>query len=73
LLAAKHFSKLFSRILAITLKAVMHPPISGINAPCRTYLSKATYESERTTHVALFSLFQTMGFILGPAVQGQTI
>ena len=43
--------------------------LSGINAPCRTYLSKATYQSERTTHIALFSLFQTMGFILGPALQ----
>jgi hypothetical protein len=31
---------------------------TGINAPCRTYLSKATYTSERTTHIALFSLFQ---------------
>ena len=35
----------------------------------RSYLSKATYESERTTHIALFSLFQTLGFIMGPAIQ----
>ena len=28
----------------------------------------ATLLSERTTHIALFSLFQTVGFILGPGL-----
>jgi hypothetical protein len=28
-----------------------------------------TTTEERTTHVALYSLFQTVGFILGPAIQ----
>lgn len=31
-------------------------------------MAAATLLSERTTHIALFSLFQTLGFILGPGV-----
>jgi ceroid-lipofuscinosis MFS transporter 7 len=42
---------------------------TGINAAARSYVSKATYESERTTHISLLSLFQTLGFILGPVIQ----
>ena len=34
----------------------------------RFYVATATLLSERTTHIALFSLFQTLGFILGPGV-----
>lgn len=34
----------------------------------RFYVAAATLLSERTTHIALFSLFQTLGFILGPGV-----
>ena len=34
----------------------------------RYYVAAATLLSERTTHIALFSLFQTLGFILGPGV-----
>ena len=42
---------------------------TAINAASRSYVSKATYESERTTHISLLSLFQTLGFVLGPAIQ----
>eukprot|EP00095_Tigriopus_kingsejongensis_P005987 maker-scaffold48_size466083-snap-gene-3.27 protein:Tk05987 transcript:maker-scaffold48_size466083-snap-gene-3.27-mRNA-1 annotation:"major facilitator superfamily domain-containing protein 8" len=42
---------------------------TAINAAARAYVSKVTTMSERTTHVALLSLFQTLGFILGPALQ----
>ena len=42
---------------------------SAINATARAYVSKVTTLEERTTHVSLISLFQSMGFILGPAVQ----
>ena len=42
---------------------------TAINAASRSYVSKATYENERTTHIALLSLFQTLGFVLGPAIQ----
>lgn len=42
---------------------------TGINAAIRSYISKATYVEERTTHIALLSLFQTLGFIMGPAIQ----
>lgn len=42
---------------------------TAINAASRSYVSKATYISERTTHIALLSLFQTLGFVLGPAIQ----
>lgn len=41
----------------------------GINAAARSYVAKVTTLEERTTHVALLSLFQTMGFVLGPAIQ----
>ena len=39
-----------------------------INACARYYVTAATLLSERTTHIALFSLCQTLGFILGPGV-----
>ena len=42
---------------------------TAINAASRSYVSKATYTSERTTHISLLSLFQTLGFVLGPAIQ----
>ena len=42
---------------------------AAINATARAYVSKVTTLEERTTHVSLISLFQSMGFILGPAVQ----
>ena len=41
---------------------------SAINAASRYYVIAATLLSERTTHIALFSLFQTVGFILGPGL-----
>ena len=41
---------------------------SAINAASRYYVTAATLLSERTTHIALFSLFQTVGFILGPGI-----
>ena len=39
-----------------------------INSAARFYVTASTLLSERTTHIALFSLFQTLGFILGPGV-----
>ena len=42
---------------------------TAINAASRSYVSKATYPEERTTHISLLSLFQTLGFVLGPAIQ----
>ena len=41
----------------------------AINASARAYVSKVTTNEERTTHTSLLSLFQTIGFIIGPAVQ----
>ena len=38
-------------------------------APNRLYVAKATKASERMTHISLLSLFQTLGFVLGPAMQ----
>ena len=43
--------------------------ISANVAPNRLYVSKATYPKERTTHIALLSMFQNIGFIVGPAIQ----
>ena len=48
------------------------PYFSAINATARVYVSKVTTVEERTTHVAYLSLFQTLGFILGPAIQVYT-
>ena len=41
---------------------------TAINAASRYYVTAASLLSERTTHIALFSLFQTVGFILGPGL-----
>jgi hypothetical protein len=42
---------------------------AAINSTGRYYISLSTRLSERTTHIAYLSLFQTVGFILGPAIQ----
>ncbi|XP_055528933.1 major facilitator superfamily domain-containing protein 8 isoform X2 [Wyeomyia smithii] len=39
-------------------------------AVCRSYLSAATKLKERTAAVSMVSLAQTLGFIVGPALQG---
>ena len=39
-----------------------------INSAARFYVAAATLVAERTRHIALFSLFQTVGFILGPGL-----
>ena len=39
-----------------------------INSAARFYVAAATLVAERTRHIALFSLFQTMGFIFGPLI-----
>ena len=41
----------------------------AIDASTRAYISKVTTVKERTQHAALFELFQTLGFMIGPAVQ----
>ena len=41
----------------------------AINASTRAYISKVTTLKERTQHTALFELFQTLGVVMGPAVQ----
>lgn len=42
---------------------------TGLNSAVRYYVSSATLISERTTHTSFLSLFQTIGFILGPGIQ----
>jgi len=42
---------------------------TGLNSAGRYYVASATLISERTTHIALLSLFQTIGFIIGPGIQ----
>eukprot|EP00095_Tigriopus_kingsejongensis_P005990 maker-scaffold48_size466083-snap-gene-3.28 protein:Tk05990 transcript:maker-scaffold48_size466083-snap-gene-3.28-mRNA-1 annotation:"major facilitator superfamily domain-containing protein 8 isoform x8" len=42
---------------------------TSINASASSYVGKVTTLKERTTHVSLLSLFQTLGFVLGPALQ----
>lgn len=44
--------------------------ISSANlAPCRAYIAGATFQHERNNQIAIFSLFQTLGFVIGPAIQ----
>ena len=38
-------------------------------APIRAYIAGATFNSERNNHFAILSLFQTLGFMVGPALQ----
>ena len=40
----------------------------AINAATRYYVAAGTLLAERTTHIALLSLFTTGGFILGPGL-----
>ena len=42
---------------------------TGLNSAVRFYVSSATLISERTTHTSFLSLFQTIGFVLGPGIQ----
>ena len=35
----------------------------------RGYIAASTYTSERTTHMAMLSAFQSLGFTLGPGIQ----
>ncbi|KAK9693120.1 Major Facilitator Superfamily [Popillia japonica] len=42
-------------------------------AACRSYLSAATTVDERTTAVSMISLFQVLGFIIGPALQAVVV
>jgi len=42
---------------------------TALNSAGRYYVSSATLISERTTHISLLSLFQTLGFIIGPGIQ----
>jgi len=42
---------------------------TGLNSAGRYYVASATLISERTTHIAFLSLFQTLGFIMGPGIQ----
>merc|ERR1719320_1111984 len=42
---------------------------TGLNSAGRYYVASATLISERTTHIAILSLFQTLGFIMGPGIQ----
>ena len=66
-----HMSGLGARTTPVLTPAV-HRFVVGsgttINACARYYVTAATLLSERTTHIALFSLCQTLGFILGPGV-----
>ena len=58
-----------SRMYAMLVARFVVGVGTAINAASRSYVSKATFESERTTHISLLSLFQTLGFVLGPAIQ----
>jgi len=44
--------------------------ISSANlAPSRAYIAGATFKHERTSHIAILSLCQALGFVIGPAIQ----
>jgi len=38
-------------------------------APIRAYIAGATFNHERNLHISILSLFQTLGFMIGPALQ----
>jgi len=42
-------------------------------APIRAYISAATYNHERNLHISILSLFQTVGFMIGPALQAALV
>ena len=58
-----------TRIWAMMISRFIVGAGTGLNSAGRYYVSTSTLISERTTHIALLSLFQTIGFILGPGIQ----
>ena len=42
-------------------------------APIRAYISAATFKHERNLHISILSLFQTVGFMIGPALQAALV
>jgi len=42
-------------------------------APIRAYISAATFNHERNLHISILSLFQTVGFMIGPALQAALV
>jgi ceroid-lipofuscinosis MFS transporter 7 len=42
---------------------------TALNSAGRYYITQATLVSERTTQISILSLFQTLGFIMGPGIQ----
>ncbi len=48
------------------------PAPQGINVVARLYVAKVTTKEERTTHTAFLSAGQSLGLILGPAIQEST-
>ena len=57
---------------ATSNKTVISKYFLAINAATRYYVAAGTLLSERTTHLALLSLFTTGGFILGPGLMVST-
>ena len=39
------------------------------NANMRSYVASSTYQAERTTQMSISSSMQSLGFIVGPAIQ----
>ena len=56
------------RVWLMLVSRVLVGSGTTINSAARFYVTAATLLSERTTHIALFSLFQTLGFLVGPGV-----
>ena len=58
-----------SNLTRINIVLLLLLLLLGLNSAGRYYVASATLISERTTHIAILSLFQTLGFIMGPGIQ----
>jgi len=68
-LFGKEFETFKVRVWMMLISRFVVGAGTGLNSAGRYYVASATLISERTTHIAFLSLFQTLGFIIGPGIQ----
>jgi len=68
-LFGKEFKTFKVRLWMMVISRFVVGAGTGLNSAGRYYVASATLISERTTHIAILSLFQTLGFIMGPGIQ----
>ncbi|XP_023341021.1 major facilitator superfamily domain-containing protein 8 [Eurytemora carolleeae] len=61
------------RYIAMFLARLLVGISSANQAPIRSYVASATWKHERNMHISILSLFQALGFMIGPAIQSALV